>query len=173
MSFKITLFATAVLLFCNKLVAQNQVTLNVNLYPIQTLVINPSQKEVNLNYSTLNDYENGVVSLQKDHLTIYSTGGFQVKVNALASSTNQSALKNISIEPTLGSNPLQNGTVIYSEKIISETEQPIISATKGAINKNVSISYKGAGNDVFFNNTTANNSSTHFTYTLLYTIIAQ
>lgn len=173
MLLKITFFTATSILFGNSLVAQNQVTLNVNLYPIQTLVVNPNQKEITLNFNNKSDYENGVTSLQKDHLTIYSTGGFQVKVNALASSNNQTLLKYISIEPSSGSNPLQNGTVIYTEKIVTTTEAPILSATKGAMNKNITINYKGAGNDVFFNNTTANNSPTHFTYTLLYTIIAQ
>src|SRR5690606_41588255 len=62
--------------------AQTTVTLNVKLKPIQTLVVNPAQSQVDLNYSSTEDYLNGVVSMQEDHLKIYSTGGFQVKVRS-------------------------------------------------------------------------------------------
>src|SRR5690554_4744623 len=52
--------------------------LSVTINPIQTIqVINP---DVNLNYSTTEHYKLGVSSEQADHLKIYSTGAFQVKV---------------------------------------------------------------------------------------------
>src|SRR5690606_19796747 len=57
-------------------------TLNINLYPIQTLEINSAQKTVNLDYKTKLDYESGVNSDQIDHLKIYSTGGFSIKVRS-------------------------------------------------------------------------------------------
>lgn len=152
--------------------AQSSVTLNVNLYPIQTLVVNAEQKSVDLSYNTREDYKNGVVSEQKDHLTIYSTGGFQVKVNAIAASATDKTFENIAVLPTSGSQPLSSSHVVYTQKNISETAQPIISATKGAFNKNVNISYKGAANDTFadFAN---NNSITNKSYTIVYTIISQ
>lgn len=155
-----------------ELYAQNSVTLNVNLYPIQTLMVNTSQKDVNLEFKTREDYRNGVVSQQQDHLTIYSTGGFQVKVSAVTAAIDKDVLSNISIMPSSGSKPLNQSHVIYTGKNISEIEQPIISATKGAIDKNVNISYKGAGNDALVG-FTKNNTPVNQSYTVLYTIVSQ
>lgn len=155
-----------------ELYAQNSVTLNVNLYPIQTLLVNTAQKEVNLEYNTREDYRNGVVSEQQDHLIIYSTGGFQVKVSAVTAAIDKDMLSNIIIMPSSGSKPLEHSHVMYTGKNISEIEQPIISATKGAIDKNVNISYKGAGNDALMG-FAKNNTSTSQTYTVMYTIVSQ
>lgn len=152
--------------------SQNSVTLNINLYPIQTLVVNAEQKSIDLAYNTRGDYKNGVVSEQKDHLTIYSTGGFQVKVNAVASSETDTTFQNIAVIPSSGSKPLNNLNVVYTQKNISEVEQPIILATKGAMNKNVNISYKGAGDDAFVGFTNGNSQANH-KYTIVYTIISQ
>lgn len=156
----------------SELYAQNSVTLNVNLYPIQTLVVNPSQKVVNLEYNIREDYSNGVVSEQQDHLTIYSTGGFQVKVSAETAAADNGLLDNITVIPTSGSNPLNQSHVVYTNKKINQDEQPIISATKGAINKNVNISYKGAGNDALIEFAKSSTAVIH-TYTVVYTIVSQ
>lgn len=160
-------------LYCDTY-AQNSVILNVNLYPIQTLLVNTAQKEVNIEYNTREgeDYRNGVVSEQQDHLTIYSTCGFQVKVSAVTVAIDNDMLNNISIMPSSGSKPLSQSHVVYTRKNISEVEQPIISATKGAIDKNVNISYKGASNDAFVG-FTKNNTPVNKTYTVLYTIVSQ
>lgn len=61
--------------------AQN-VTLNVKLKPIQTLVVNSRQRTVDLEYNSKEDYKNGVSKTNADHLNIYSTGGFQVNVKS-------------------------------------------------------------------------------------------
>lgn len=155
-----------------ELYAQNSVTLNVNLYPIQTLLVNTAQKEVNLEYNTREDYRNGVVSEQQDHLIIYSTGGFQVKVSAVTAAIDKDMLSNIIIMPSSGSKPLEQSHVMYTGKNISEIEQPIISATKGAIDKNVNISYKGAGNDALIDFAKSSTAVNH-TYTVVYTIVSQ
>ena len=61
----------------------DNVTLNVKLHPIQTLVVNESQKTVDLDYKTEVDYATGVSSkVLVDHLTVYSTGGFKVTVRS-------------------------------------------------------------------------------------------
>jgi len=164
---------TAAFVFFNgELFAQGSVTLNVKLYPIQTLLVNPSQKNVNLEYVTREDYQNGVVLGQKDHLTIYSTGGFQVKVSTVTAANNDTVLNNISVLPSSGSKPLNQSHVVYTGKNISEVEQPIISATKGAVDKNVNISYKGAGNNTFIGYT-KNNTPFNQSYTIVYTIVSQ
>ncbi|HCC93194.1 MAG TPA: hypothetical protein DEQ26_02490, partial [Flavobacteriaceae bacterium] len=56
-------------------------TLNVKLYPIQTILIG-TDNTVNLEYQTKEDYSNGVTKTMNDHLIVYSTGGFAVKVKS-------------------------------------------------------------------------------------------
>ncbi|MEG0529562.1 MAG: hypothetical protein RR578_04425, partial [Bacilli bacterium] len=48
---------------------QAQATLNVKLYPIQTIVIG-GNNTVNLEYKTKDNYLNGVTSDMKDHLVV-------------------------------------------------------------------------------------------------------
>lgn len=155
-------------------VAQNSVTLNVKLYPIQTLVVNPSQQEVTLDYITKEDYMSGVSSEQTDHLTIYSTGGFQIKVNRSGELSGKEFLSNtLSVVPSSGSNPMTSGYVEYMEKNLSEQEQPIITSTTGGIDKNFNISYKGAGADMYIDYYNASDNPTTYSYNVVYTIISQ
>src|SRR5690606_14460417 len=76
----------------------DQVALNVKLYPIQTIVVNAAN--VDLEYKTKTDYANGVTVSQGDHLTVYSTGGFTVNVKSetatLTSSLPAAAAESIS-----------------------------------------------------------------------------
>ena len=69
------IFATVVGVFAQKTA---DVTLNVKLNAIQSIATSGSN--VDLVYNTINDYQVGVSSDQKKHLTVYSTGAFVVKV---------------------------------------------------------------------------------------------
>ena len=155
--------------------AQN-VTLNVNLKPIQTLVVNNAQKVVNLNYTTTDDYKNGVSSTNTDHLNIYSTGGFQVKVKS-ANATMQNGGKTIDantiqIKATAGSNAV-NGAQ-YSQNVqLSNNETTLVTSTKGGVDKKISIEYKGAGADTYIDNYVPNQNPTVYTTELTYTIVSQ
>lgn len=59
----------------------DQVTLNIKLTPLQTITVNPANTDVNIEYKTIDDYSTGKSTPQEDHLVVFSTGGFQVKVN--------------------------------------------------------------------------------------------
>ncbi|WLD23429.1 hypothetical protein NU10_12030 [Flavobacterium dauae] len=150
--------------------AQNSVTLNVNLYPIQTLMVNPSQQEVNLNYITKDDYKNGVVSEQTDHLAIYSTSGYQVKVSGIKEVSSEIIPLN-SIKISASSN-IHQPNVIYSERNVSEKEQVIIASNKGCINQKFNIAYKGAGENVYINYSKPA-ATANYHYNILYTIVSQ
>lgn len=155
------------------------VTLNVKLNPIQTLVINNGQKEVNLEYKTETDYANGVKSKQDNHLEIYSTGGFEVRVKSSGSelTTNQSGpngnikSNSITIVPSAGSQGVEGAQ--YTSKPLSADDQAIVTATKGGVKKNVSIEYQGAGADAYINNYVAGQNPTVYTTTVTYTILAK
>lgn len=170
---------TAIFCFFNLLglssIAQdNSVALRVNLYPIQTLVITPAQKNITLNYATKKDYADGVVAEQTDHLTIYSTSGFQVKVSSCESAAeNHFPLSSISVLPSSGSKPIEQGGVEYLEKNLSGQEQPIITSNTGALNKNFNILYKGAGANMYVNYAKSTDATTTYSYQIMYTIVSQ
>ena len=90
--------------------ASDQVTLAVRLYPIQTIVVNSAQKDINLDYKLTTDYRNGVESLQENHLTVFSTGGFIVKARSsndfIANKTGSKSIESstLTITASKGSN---------------------------------------------------------------------
>lgn len=155
--------------------AQN-VTLNVRLKPIQTLVVNNAQKIVNLDYVTKDDYANGVSSLNADHLNIFSTGGFQVKVKS-ANAALQNGAKNIQantiqIKATAGSEAVTGAQ--YAQNVqLSANETTLVTSTNGGVDKKISIEYKGAGANAYLNNYIAGQDPTVYTTELTYTIVSQ
>lgn len=164
--------------------AQNSdnVTLNVRLNPIQTLVVNSLQKTVDLDYTTKQHYNDGVSSRQENHLNIFSTGGFEVKVKSGGSElTNQAtaglngniAASTIKLTAFAGTqNALTDAQ--YSQNIeLSATEGVIASSTKGARDINIDIQYVAAGNDAYLDKYVANQTPTTFTTTVTYTIYAK
>lgn len=63
----------------------DNVTVNLIFKPIQSIQVNPSQKTVNFEYSSPEDYMNGLGEKTQtfdDHLTVYHSGGFQVDVQS-------------------------------------------------------------------------------------------
>jgi hypothetical protein len=63
-------------------------TVNIKLNPMQAIVVNPN--EVNLEYTTLENYNQGVETTMTNHLTVYSVGGFIVKVKSDGDFKNES-----------------------------------------------------------------------------------
>ncbi|SFT71450.1 hypothetical protein SAMN05421857_2655 [Chryseobacterium formosense] len=152
-----------------------QVKLNVILKPIQTLVVNDEQKTVNLEYTTANDYLNGVGKTNQDHLTIYSTGGFQVKVKAnnanMQLSGKTMAVNTVKLTASAGSQALINAT--YQQDMeLTGGETTLVSSGNGAVNKNVTVKYQGAGANTYIDNYVPNQNPSTYTADLTYTIIS-
>lgn len=56
------------------------VRLNIVLNRVQNLTIHPQQDQITLSYSNMDDYRQGVQSLQLAHISLFSTEAFEVKV---------------------------------------------------------------------------------------------
>src|SRR5690606_2725185 len=142
------------------------------------IVVNASQKPVNLNYATVNDYKNGVASVNENHLTIYSTGGFEVKVNSdddkLSKTDNSTdiASNTIKLTPSAGVRPLEETVTVYTPVALSKAGATLISSTAGGFDKTVNVNYAGAGNQAYINNYEKGKSNL-FTTTVTYTILAK
>lgn len=158
----------------------DNVTLNVNLHPIQSITVNTSQQTVNLDYKLKSDYSDGVKLEQKDHLEVYSTGGFQIFVkadgseltNSAASTYGNISANDITIETTNGTEQIDDATYVGLVKL-SEGDQSILTATSGAVDKTVSITYGAAGGNTYVDKYIASSSPTTYTTQLTYTITAQ
>ncbi|SFW25708.1 hypothetical protein SAMN02927921_00762 [Sinomicrobium oceani] len=154
----------------------DEVTLNVKLSPIQTLVVNQNQKTVNLEYDSKEDYENGVSETKQDHLTVYSTGGYQVKVKSsgsqlIGTSKNLDA-STVKIVASAGSNPA-NEAQYASSQSLSADDKVIVSSSTGGVDKNFNVTYVGAGADAYLNYYVAGQTPTVYTTSVTYTIVAQ
>ena len=163
------------------LTAQAQVsdnaTVNVKLYPIQTIAINLDSKVVNLDYKTTIDYQDGVNVDKKDHLKIFSTGGFEINVSAAGDLTSSYATKNISaadIKITASAgivNPLTSTTSnTYKSINLSNTNQLLVDNATGGVNKTVSVNYAAAGADAYVDKFINGENPTVYTTTVIYTI---
>jgi len=162
--------------------AQSNVKLSVKLNPIQTLVVNPAadHKTVDLNYVTKEDYAGGVTQSRENHLTVYSTGGFQVKVNSSSAALentntvgpNGNILANtIQIIPSAGSSAITGAQ--YTSQSLATDQKTIVSSTTGGVDRTFNISYKGAGAEAYLNHYVAGQNPTVYSTQVTYTIVAQ
>ncbi|MGV0941877.1 hypothetical protein [Empedobacter sp. ULE_I140] len=149
--------------------------LNVKLNPIQTIVIGGT--EVNLEYTTKDDYSKGVTSNMIDHLIVYSTGGFAVKVRSenenLVREKGESkiAVKTINLVATLGSDNKSKST--FSKVVLDTSDKNLISSKVGGTDLKFNVAYNGKGGDAYVNKYNNVEKPTVYTTTVTYTIEAQ
>lgn len=157
------------------------VTLNIKLHPIHTLVINPAQdhKTVDLEYKSKEEYATGVSALRANHLTVYSTGGYEIKVkssgseliNGQAGARGNIDASTVNITASNGSKAQEGAS--YSTQALSATESTIVSTATGGIDNNYNIEYRGKNGNAYLNHYVAGQNPTVYTTTVTYTIIAR
>lgn len=129
----------------------DKTSLTVTLNPIHSILVNTTN--VNLVYTTVSDYENGVkTDYIADHLNVYSTGAYSVGVkyqiisDTSEKTTTESMFNTIEIEALGKDDVAQQGA-----KSLKQTDQTIISSTKGGINMMFKVDYRGKGSDAYLN----------------------
>lgn len=178
-----TLFFSILISFSTFAVAQStgssgSVTLSLRLSPIQTLVVNSSQKNIDVVYSDASDYKNGVSSEQKDHLKIFSTSAFTVNVHSASDNIKRAdgdesiSAHTLKVKATPGStNAMTDVTV--GEVSLSDAATSLITSGVGGIDRNFNITYSGQGADAYVNKYYNNESPTVYSTTVTYTIAAK
>lgn len=155
--------------------SSGSITLNIKLYPVQTITINESQKEVTLSYETKKDYELGVSSEMNDHLTIFSTGGFEVKVNTprgdLEGTKKTIEASDILITASKGSN--NNLNAQYSAERLKTSESTIIQSATGGVDQEFNINYRAEGQDKYINHFSKDENPTLFSTRVVYSITSK
>ncbi len=154
--------------------SQTGVRLNIELHDVQHLVINPDQSTVTLAYHTLEDYQNGVESVQKSHLSVFSTSGYEVKVKL----ANQDFVKVGQAQTEKIPAPLIRvkatathiaQTVNTASGVLSTNKETIISSDSATLNGLFDVTYTGPGADGLMQYVEKNNTVT-FTNDVVYSI---
>lgn len=155
----------------------DNVTLNIRLFPIQIIEVNPSQEIIYLDYETTADYANGVQLEQPDHLSMFSTGGFVVKVSSTEMNMNADngeviPVSDIIITPREGiQNPLLGAS--FSPATLSSEATTIITNNTGGMNKTFGIQYQAKGNNEYVDKYVDTGNPTVFSTNIVYSIEAR
>lgn len=162
--------------FSGKAQNSTSVTLNVNLYEVQKIVLNSSEKYIDLDYRTKEDYENGIQITEDDHLKVYSTGGFAIKVKSIASNLSNSLNNASSIDAADITVTATRGTTSGMEHFNSEmvqlstSETKLISSGVGSKNNTFNINYSAKGDGKYVNMFFKTQSPTVYSTQVIYTI---
>lgn len=121
------------------------VVVNIRFLPVQTIAVQSSQKTTDLVYDTPEDYENGVSVTHGDHLTVFSSGGFQVSVAAgddhfkRVEGSEVISLADVIVRAGNGSN--SGPHTIYTEAALSVTPSSIIESEEGGKDLKYNVTY--------------------------------
>ncbi|WP_313572827.1 hypothetical protein [Empedobacter sp.] len=153
-------------------------TLNVKLKPIQTIVIG-GNNTVDLVYQTKDDYSKGVTAKMDNHLIVYSTGGFAVKVKSenenlvftKDGTTDKIDVNTINLVATLGTGNQSGST--FSAVTLDKSDKSLISSQVGGTDLKFNVAYNGKGNNDYVNKYYNVENPNVYTTTVTYTIEAQ
>lgn len=171
------LFIIIILVFISidetKAQSSGNVSLSVTLADVRSIKINPAQSVVQLNFSTAEDYANGVNLLQNAHLEITSSGGFLIKVKAasqnLINGVNTIPVSTIKVTPTLSAVSNQTGNLtsgIYMKGTwLSNIPKAMIDAPLGGSKLQFDVNYQSLGGPDYTNKSRGNYSTT-ITYSI-------
>lgn len=154
------------------------VNLKITLNPIQTITVNPANTDVNIEYKTIEDYSKGKSTPQEDHLVVFSTGGFQVKVNTdgdLKNGDKSIASTDVLVSAAYGSkkNEAAEFTVATG---LSQNGHTLLTSTKGGRDLKFNVTYDNTAagkNDAYILAEKAHGKNvTVYTTKVTYTIAA-
>jgi len=173
-------FVSALILFglanVNSAMAQPQsddATVNIKFRPVQSIVVNPAQKSVDLLYATKDNYANGVTAERPDHLEVFSTGGFTVTANTGGDFTRTDGGTIDADDVTVRAAGTSTNTGSFTDVVLSIDPQTLITANEGgtALMYNVTYDNTAGGGNVYINNYIHPDSpESVYTATVTYTI---
>ena len=148
---------------------------------VRSIKINPSQNVIALNFTTTNDFTNGISLLQNSHLEVISTSGYLIKVRTssanLVNAANKIPVNTITLTPALNissgattSSASQSGSStqssIYSFPVIlAPNPKLMVESSIGASRTIFNVSYTASGGQEYMNKATGN-----YTTTITYSI---
>lgn len=162
------------LLGFGKIQAQTNVRLNIVLNHVQNLTIHPDQSAVTLTYNDLEDYRRGVEVVKNSHLTVFSTGAYEIKVRLANEEfmklggqvTDKLIMPKIKVKAT---SVLANDQVNLTTGELSTAGGRIISSDLPSFNAVYDVTYQGPGGEELIQYA-EKNKTVVFTNDVLYSI---
>ena len=115
-----------------------QTTVNIKLNPMQAILVNDAV--VNLEYKSLENYNQGVDTTMTNHLTVYSVGGFKVNVKSDGNFMNGS--NSIPAEDVIITATRAEGSPgALTPVTLGTTENSLITSSTGGFEKNYNVKY--------------------------------
>jgi hypothetical protein len=149
-------------------------TVNIIFRPIQSIVVNPAQKNVNLLYATKDNYANGVTAEMTDHLEVFSTGGFAVTANTDGDFKRSAGgfipAADVILKATQGTSTIIGS---FSNVTLSTNPQTLITAAQGgrALKYTVAYNNTGGASDAYIDKYIKDDATESvYTATVTYTI---
>jgi hypothetical protein len=150
--------------------ASDNATLNVNLTEVRSIIVNPAQNAVQLDFSTAQDYQLGVRNRQVGHLIITSTAGFEIWVKCsseyLVNGANTISVNTIWVRPLLNAGSTMPPGFYLTDTRLHGFDQRIIESSNGSANVEFDITYDADGGDEYINKL-AGTYVTTLTYSIL------
>ena len=165
-------------------VSSDAVTVNLKFAPIQSIQVNPSQKTVDFEYSSPGDYMNGLgekIQTFDDHLTVYHSGGFQVKVQSSGFLNSDNLLyeteDHVTITATNGTdNNRNNYTFVDNFSLNKKEASTFITSPGGGMGLKFDVAYThndSEANRAKYIDLTTGLVETVYTADVTYTIVSQ
>jgi hypothetical protein len=163
----------------------DNVTVNLIFKPIQSIQVNTDQKSINFEYSTPQHYIDGLgtgrTQEKIDHLTVYHSGGFDVKVASSGfkkgEAGDQIANDHVKVFASKGSNiatDRNNFDFTTKPSLSAGTGKQFFSSTGGGMGMNFNVTYELFDTDEnraayldFTNGTTETTYTAEVTYTIV------
>ena len=150
--------------------ASDNATLNVALSEVRSIIVNPAQNAVQLDFATARDYQLGVKNTQVGHLIITSTAGFEIWVKTsgefLINGANTIWVNTIWVRPELSAGSTLPPGLYQTDTRLHAFDQRIIESTNGSANVMFDITYEADGGDEYINKP-AGTYVTTLTYSIL------
>lgn len=156
----------------------DNVTINITFRPVQTISVSPGQNTIDILYASVSDYQSGVAVTRDDHLTVFSTGGFMVSVEASSENfTRVGGTETIPASDVIISAIKSTGNKTDSEFFdvtLSATSTPLITSNNGGRDLKYGITYdnstKGASNQYINRYESGDGAETVYRSRITYTI---
>lgn len=157
---------------------EDKVTLKIRLQPIQTIVVTPGQKTVEFLYASTGKYSTGATESKADHLTVFSTGGFEVKVQAKGDFTREGTgggsipVSDVTVSAIAGAGDKNVGAQVK----LSTAAGSLITAEKGGRDMKYTVTYDNTagGGDKYIDKYIASDmTESVYTTEVTYTIAAK
>lgn len=161
-------------------VSSDAVTVNLKFDPIQSIQVNPDQKEINFVFDSPEDYTNGLDAEEKtqiktDHLTVYHSGPFNVKVTSTGFKDGSETLaeeNHVNIRPEIGTNSaVTTDVVTYTQVSLAATSgADFISSPIGGMGFTFDVTYDHVGDITKYINHNFNSTEKTYVATVTYEI---